>query len=165
MISSIPYHLCDPESMSQLGQQLAITLQSLSLSESVVTLMGPLGAGKTTFVRGFLAGMGYSGSVKSPTYTLVEPYELDAGLVYHFDLYRLQSPSEIESLGIRDYMHCAHCLIEWPQKATGYLPPEDIQIVIEYAKEDNARDALIQAISHRGEDVVSKWLVTHSASR
>lgn len=152
--------IADPQEMEAVGKRLAEALQQVPLTESVVILSGPLGAGKTTFVRGFLRGMHYAGTVKSPTYTLVEPYALDAGKVYHFDFYRLQDPSELESLGIRDYLDGAHCLIEWPEKAIGYLPPADIHIIIALAADAQGRDFFIQASSQRGEDVVSKWMVT-----
>ena len=152
--------IASTQEMEALGGRLAHALKQDLLTESITTISGPLGAGKTTFVRGFLREMDHAGTVKSPTYTLVEPYELEAGRVYHFDLYRLQDPSELESLGIRDYLDGAHCLIEWPEKGLGYLPPADIHIIIAPANDPHSRDFIIQASSQRGEDVVSKWMVT-----
>jgi tRNA threonylcarbamoyladenosine biosynthesis protein TsaE len=97
-----------------------------------IHLSGPLGAGKTTMVRGFLRGFDYPGKVKSPTFTLVEPYEFDALSIYHFDLYRIESPQELEAIGFREYPGTdAICLIEWPEKADIYLEPPDLTIKIE----------------------------------
>jgi tRNA threonylcarbamoyladenosine biosynthesis protein TsaE len=94
--------------------------------DELVFLEGELGAGKTTLARGILRGLGFAGHVKSPTYTLVEPYEFDTQRVYHFDFYRIKDPEELEYIGLDDLLgERAIKLVEWPERASGRLPRPD----------------------------------------
>ncbi|NRB37266.1 MAG: tRNA (adenosine(37)-N6)-threonylcarbamoyltransferase complex ATPase subunit type 1 TsaE [Pseudomonadales bacterium] len=120
----------------------------------VVYMHGDLGSGKTTFTRFLLRGLGHPGAVKSPTYTLVEPYEHIEPSVYHFDLYRLADPEELEYMGIRDYFDGDHlCLLEWPDKGRGFIPAADIEISLAYAS-DHSRSIGFKALSDKGAALV-----------
>lgn len=121
----------------------------------VVFLHGNLGAGKTTFARGFIQALGYEGRVKSPTYTIVEPYELADFTIYHFDFYRVHAVGELEYIGIQDYFAVnAVCLIEWPEKGEGLLPPADLSCYIE--PHGAGREMKIVAHTARGNNIIER---------
>ncbi len=174
--------------MAGLGAQLAKVI----IPGSIVYLEGDLGAGKTTLVRGFLRALGHTGAVKSPTFTVVEPYildydkfcyynELEADLklkndkdslnelneipgvdgnpseqkIYHFDLYRLEDPEELEFMGIRDYLDGrAIALIEWPGKGYGVLPKADF--IIKITHQNQGRKVELLSYTERGAAMISK---------
>ena len=127
-------------------EALGAALAQLLPAGLVIYLQGDLGTGKTTLARGFLHGRGHKGAVKSPTYTLMEPYELESGTCYHLDLYRLGSARELEYLGIRDLLgEDATMLVEWPERGEGMLPEADITIQIDYM--DKGREIKLSASS------------------
>jgi len=133
-----------------------------SLSKTIgrrclIFLHGSLGAGKTTLVRGFLRGLGYTGTVKSPTYTLVEEYDLPGYLVIHFDLYRLSDPEELEWIGMRDYFDSdAVCFIEWPKRGVGMLPIADLDIRLETF--EDGRSVVVSGSTELGRHIIEKMV-------
>ncbi len=124
----ITFEFATEEAMLDFSKDLAVCANP----DSLIFLSGELGAGKTTFARGIMRGLGYLGAVKSPTYTLVECYSGGRLSVYHFDLYRLEEPEELEFIGFRDYLNDASLvLVEWPERAKEFLPEPDVKIFIE----------------------------------
>lgn len=134
-----------------LGQTLAKVLAN----GGTLYLEGDLGAGKTTLARGLIQSLGHSGPVKSPTYTIVEPYELSCGPVFHFDLYRLADPEELELMGIRDYFAPgAICIVEWPERGGDLIPPPDLSLTLE--KTGGSRKAHLHAQTAQGQLMLQK---------
>lgn len=119
----------------------------------LVFLEGELGAGKTTLARGILRSFGHTGAVKSPTFTLVEPYELKDRQIFHFDLYRLNDPNELEYIGVDDYLDGQHlCLVEWPERGADFLPDSDLTIRLSVA--GTGRRLAMEANTELGEYVI-----------
>lgn len=143
--------LDDEDRQVAFGECLGHALQGYGC----VHLQGELGAGKTTLARGILRAHGYRGAVKSPTYTLVEPYELGGDRVHHFDLYRLGDPEELEFIGGRDLMTSdALCLIEWPERGEGWLPTPDLVVTLTLS--GTGRLADLKAFSDLGRGVLAR---------
>jgi len=148
------HFIATADDMIRFGDQLARICLVFKNRCIIIHLAGELGAGKTTLVRGFLRAYGYQGSVKSPTYTLVEPYEIENRKIYHFDLYRLIDPEELEYMGIRDYTHDnAICLIEWADKGGDFVPRADLTISIVYHNQNN-RFLNVTAFNQLGEQLL-----------
>ncbi|MDZ7686617.1 MAG: tRNA (adenosine(37)-N6)-threonylcarbamoyltransferase complex ATPase subunit type 1 TsaE [Gammaproteobacteria bacterium] len=133
---------------------VASRLAPLLSGNELVFLEGELGAGKTTFCRGLLRALGHTGAVKSPTFTLVEPYEMGGGQqIFHFDLYRLTDASELEYIGIEDYLDSHQlCLVEWPERGEAALPTSDL--TVSFKLEGSGRRLKIEANSKRGGRIV-----------
>jgi tRNA threonylcarbamoyladenosine biosynthesis protein TsaE len=136
-------------------EQIGRALAQVCAGDGLIFLKGDLGVGKTTLARGVLRGMGHEGSVKSPTYTLIEPYEINGGHCYHLDLYRLADPDELEFLGIRDLLEGkAVLLVEWPEQGGDALPVPDLLVTIQYQNE--GRELWIEAKSTRGVHLIDE---------
>lgn len=153
-MTTLTQYIPDEISMLRFGKKLAETLIVLPTQKAImIYLNGDLGAGKTTLTRGMLQGIGHQGNVKSPTYTLVEEYNIAGKMIYHFDLYRLADPEELEFMGIRDYFETnSICLIEWSEKGQGILPDADLFVNIDY--HDDARNIELVSQSELGEKII-----------
>jgi tRNA threonylcarbamoyladenosine biosynthesis protein TsaE len=154
-MKTFSYFLEDEQATVKVGSQLAMAMNESSTQRGlIVFLNGDLGAGKTTLTRGFVRQIGHKGNVKSPTYTLVEPYELPPWRVFHFDLYRLSDPEELEYMGIRDYFATGCCcFIEWPEKGEGLLAQPDLSIELVY--KDEQRAITLTALNEHGLEILS----------
>lgn len=159
-------HYCRQEAeTASLAQRLAASIQEFMKHSPKahlnISLEGDLGAGKTTFARHLIQGLGYAGKVKSPTYTLCEPYELQSNqqafTVHHFDLYRMRDPLEWQEAGFAEYFDVpGFCLIEWPEKAEGTLPIFDIQIQLMAGEDENERAIVINVLSEQGKKILEQ---------
>ena len=132
--------------------------RALPTDETVIYFQGDLGAGKTTLVRGMLHGLGHAGRVPSPTYTLVEPYEIGGRRLTHMDLYRIADPEELAYLGVRDLSGIL--LVEWPERGARFLPPADITVRLAVAEPGRVLET--QAFTPRGEAIERAWLGAYS---
>ena len=142
--------------MGELGSCLA----RACLPGTTIYLCGELGAGKTTLVRGFLRELGYQGRVKSPTFTILESYQVADKLIVHFDLYRFQTPTEWEGIGASDYFNGKSIgLIEWPEMAQGMLPPSDLCCDFSFTDKLDERVVMIRATSGLGEYLVGSLFI------
>ncbi|UCX05947.1 tRNA (adenosine(37)-N6)-threonylcarbamoyltransferase complex ATPase subunit type 1 TsaE [Shewanella sp. HL-SH8] len=150
-MTSIVKNLENEQATVAIGQFIAQGL----MPPLTIFLTGDLGAGKTTLSRGIIQSLGHKGAVKSPTYTLVEPYEFDGFDVFHFDLYRVADPEELEFMGIRDYFNkTSICLVEWPEHGQGMLPDADLHLHLRY--KNNQREIEINALSASGQTILKK---------
>ncbi|SFC53737.1 tRNA (adenosine(37)-N6)-threonylcarbamoyltransferase complex ATPase subunit type 1 TsaE [Pseudoalteromonas denitrificans] len=152
------YLLEDEQATVSMGRLLA---QNITKG-AIIYLYGDLGSGKTTFTRGVVQAFGHKGKVKSPTYTLVEPYELANQNIFHFDLYRLADPEELEFMGIRDYFsQQSICMIEWPEKGADFLASADLELTLEYVAQK--RKISIMGKTPKGQEIVERLLNTVNA--
>lgn len=144
VVSHMPYSFTVTLNHEEDTQQLAKVLAA-NFSTGVIYLIGDLGAGKTTLTRYYLQQLGHEGSVKSPTYTLVEPYNIQGKDIFHFDLYRLNDPYELELMGIRDYLETPNALFlfEWPSKGGSEIPEADLIIEILKSEDELTRTAAL----------------------
>ena len=153
-------HLKDQKETIRFGMILGDSL----LGGGRVYIKGNLGAGKTTLCRGVLCMFGFLGAVKSPTFTLIEPYELCKGTVYHFDLYRVTDPDELEYIGLEEYFVSESlCLVEWPERARDKLPEADLDV--ELILKSRSRDIILHPNTSRGKDVSDNAMASWSTNR
>lgn len=150
-------HVFNLESLNA-TENLATRIAQVIVPNFIVSLNGNLGAGKTTLTRAILRAIGITGSIKSPTFTLVEPYQLESYTVYHFDLYRFSDPEEWFEAGFDEYFNEPQIsFIEWAEKAEGLIPPIDWQINIKFLN-DERRELIINALTDTGDKCLMKLI-------
>ena len=163
-LAIIKQHCRQEADTASLARQLAVSITGFMEQNPQghlnISLVGNLGAGKTTFARYFIQSMAYEGKVKSPTYTLCEPYLLKtkhgAFTVHHFDLYRMRDPLEWQEAGFAEYFDIPGiCLIEWPEKAEGSLPAFDLEIELTAGAEENERSMTLNAFLNDGLSILN----------
>jgi tRNA threonylcarbamoyladenosine biosynthesis protein TsaE len=166
--NSFTHHCRQEADTAALAQKLALSLDHLFQADPSVhlniSLEGDLGAGKTTFARHLIQGLGYEGRVKSPTYTLCEPYPLiihgKTLAMNHFDLYRMRDPLEWQEAGFAEHFdEPGFCLVEWPEKAEGTLPTFDVEIHLIAGTDENERNITFQANSNQGMIIFEKMCI------
>jgi len=151
-----------PAATRELGAKLGNALRAApNTSPIVIYLSGELGAGKTTFVSGLLRAMGVTGAVRSPTYTLIEPYDLGERAIYHLDLYRLSDARDLEMLALRDLLQPGSVLlVEWAERGAGVLPLPDLTLLLRYPESIDAanvrRTLIVEAATETGEYLLNK---------
>ncbi len=156
--SSVRLTAADAPQTRKLGARLAAALLDADEPGALfIALIGELGAGKTTFVGGLLEALGHDGAARSPTYTLIEPYELRGREVNHCDLYRLRDPAELDDLGVRELATPRSLLlVEWPERAEGRLGAADLSVRLGYL--DDGRELDITAASGAGQRVLARFV-------
>ena len=157
MAESRRLSLADDRATLEQGRRLGAALLAVRPAALMVFLQGELGAGKTTLVRGCLAALGHQGRVPSPTYTLIEPYELSGLRVFHVDLYRLRAAAEIEGIGLGEEIGPgAIALIEWPERGAGWLPQPDLRLRLEIVPQGRRLEC--EPVSAIGQTILDRWI-------
>jgi tRNA threonylcarbamoyladenosine biosynthesis protein TsaE len=161
-MSTASLHLRDATATEAAGARLAPSLRP----GIVVTISGDLGTGKTTLVRGCLRALGWQGSVKSPTYTLVEHYPFSSLYFYHFDFYRFADPNEWETAGLAEcFRDDAVCVVEWPERVGSLLPPPDLALALAHPADAQGRELALCALTEAGERCLSATVAAPAGAR